>query len=280
MERYKFDCGFGHGRHGLMIWPKADECVGGSLEKYGEYSRVEVDLLCKVVREGMTVVDVGANIGALSVPMGKIVREQGMLIAFEPQFMLNKLLTANLVMNDCWSSQVVRALVGKEKGVVKVPTYTYKEFNNYGALGIEKWGEDTGVDTPIVTIDSLGLESCEVMKIDAEGMEKEVIEGAKETIKRCWPFMFVENDREKGSRELIRTIKELGYRMLWFVNLLYAEDNYYQEKENIFGGQGSFNMVCVPPEGVMSRMEIHGLREVQEGDTIGKCSPKDLVLSV
>lgn len=281
MSGYTFDCGFGLTRYGFMIWPSADECVGGSFKKYGEYSKVEVGFLCKVVQPGMTVVDVGANIGATAVPMGKVLAESGLLVAFEPQLVLNKILTANLVMNECYTSQVIRALAGNKPGQVKVPVYDYSKNNNYGAIGIESWkGMEQGNVTPIVPIDSLGLEECHFMKIDAEGMEQQVLEGAVGTIEKFHPLMFVENDREEGGRELIRYIKELGYRPLWFRSMLFSEDNFFGDKENIYNTQASFNMVCIPPEGSMSAITINGLSEANEDDVLGSCVLSSMVSGI
>jgi FkbM family methyltransferase len=76
-----------------------------------------------------------------------------------------------------------------------------------------------GGDVPIVTLDSLNLSDVSFIKIDAEGWECDVLEGARETIARCRPAMLIEvNDsalRARGRKpgELIVKIEGMRYRM-------------------------------------------------------------------
>ena len=281
--KFSFDCGIGNTRWGFMLWPKHDTIVGRSLELYGEYSKVEVDLLCKVVRPGMTVVEVGGNIGALSVPIAKIIGETGRLIVFEPQYALNRILMANLAMNECFNAQVLLAAagVGVPGERLKIPLYDYSKEDNFGAIGRDMWDKNVGMDVPVIGIDKLvELPVVHVMKIDAEGMELEVLKGANKIIRRDWPWMFVENDRQDRSVELIRHLKGLGYEVYWFVSMLYSEENFHDNKENVFGYQGSFNMVCRPPQGSMRVINIQGLNEVQEDDCTTSCPPQNLVVRI
>ena len=61
-----------------------------------------------------------------------------------------------------------------------------------------------------MTIDSLGLVDCHLLKIDVEGMEADVLAGARETIARCKPILFVENNTTEGSRAILEAIASLG----------------------------------------------------------------------
>ena len=65
----------------------------------------------------------------------------------------------------------------------------------------------------MVTIDSLNLGRCALIKIDVEGMERAVLDGAAKTIARCLPLLYVENDRPKKAAELVRAMNGLGYAM-------------------------------------------------------------------
>ncbi|HEV3118087.1 MAG TPA: hypothetical protein VGY58_13625, partial [Gemmataceae bacterium] len=58
-------------RHGLMLYQPHDTVIGRSLDLYGEYSEGEVALFRHAVARGATVLDIGAHIGAHTVPLAQ-----------------------------------------------------------------------------------------------------------------------------------------------------------------------------------------------------------------
>jgi hypothetical protein len=66
-----------HCRHGVMAYLPNDLYIGRSLDLYGEFSEHELNLLKRIVKKGDVVVDVGANIGALTIPLAQIVAPDG-----------------------------------------------------------------------------------------------------------------------------------------------------------------------------------------------------------
>ena len=72
-------------RHGKLMYLLNDAYIGRSLDVYGEYSEGEIDLFRQLLRPGDVAIDVGANIGALTVPMARLVQPGGAVVAFEPQ---------------------------------------------------------------------------------------------------------------------------------------------------------------------------------------------------
>lgn len=76
-----------------------------------------------------------------------------------------------------------------------------------------------GTDIDVLTLDSFGLSGVTFIKIDAEGWECDVLEGARDTIGRCRPSMLIEvNDaalRGQGRTpgELITKIEGMQYRL-------------------------------------------------------------------
>jgi hypothetical protein len=104
------------------------------------------------------------------------------------------------------------------------------------------------VEVPLRTVDSLRLSALRLIKVDVEGMETEVLHGARETIGKCRPILYVENDRESRSEELIAFISELGYQQWWHVVPLFNPNNFAKARHNIFGGTVSVNLLCVAKE--------------------------------
>jgi len=97
-------------------------------------------------------------------------------------------------------------------------------------------------------LDDFPLTGLHFVKIDVEGMEREVIAGARATLQKFRPLMYVENDREQKAVELIRFIDSLDFVMYWHCPLMFNRDNYAGNSENIFQNIISKNMLCVPKE--------------------------------
>jgi hypothetical protein len=116
----------------------------------------------------------------------------------------------------------------------------------------------------MVTLDDLAdLPRLRLVKIDVEGMEGEVIEGAAKLIARFRPLLYVENDHPERSAQLMRRIDGLGYDIYWHIVPLFNPGNFYGVTENAFPGLVAFNMLCVHRE---SRIEIAGLEKVVDLD--------------
>lgn len=242
---------------GPMVYNKHDIYVGGSLHKYGEFSVAEQEVFAQVVRPGSVVVEAGANIGAHTVPLSRLVGPQGQLHAFEPQRIVFQTLCANLALNQCTNVFAKQAGVGAENGSIVVPFSDPAERNNFG--GISLVGVTAGETVPLVTLDSLDLPMCHLLKVDVEGMEVEVLKGGAETIANYRPLMFLENDREGRSEELLDLVDRLGYRAYWHLARLFNPANFAGEAENIFQNIVSVNILCLPKE---SQLAVSGLRPV------------------
>ena len=72
-------------RHGKLSYLINDAYIGRSLDVYGEYSEGELELFRQFLRPGDVAADIGANIGALTVGMARLVAPGGAVVAFEPQ---------------------------------------------------------------------------------------------------------------------------------------------------------------------------------------------------
>ena len=234
-----------HCRHGIMLYSARDRYVGGSLDRYGEFSELEAQLFTGLVRPGMLVVEVGSNIGAHTVHLAKLVGENGGVVAFEAQRVIFQMLCANLALNGIENTDAKCMAVGAAPGEIMVPRLDYRGDNNFGGISL---GGDDGDAVEMIAIDNLLLPACHLMKIDVEGMEKQVLEGARQTIGRFRPYLYVEDDRIDKHAELITTLFDLEYRLWWHLPWLYNPGNFAGDPENLFPGIASFNLICLPRE--------------------------------
>jgi FkbM family methyltransferase len=251
----------GRCRHGPMLYRLNDVYIGRSLETYGEMGELEARVLCGLVAPGDVAIEVGANIGTNAIPLAKRLGPQGRLLAFEPQRQVHQMLCANVALNGLSNVMTFWAAAGAEPGAITVPVLDYDSQNNFG--GVSLGAHDKGERVPVMTIDSLRLAACRLIKIDVEGMEFEVLQGAGDTIGRLRPRLYLENDRREKSAALIAHVTALGYRCYWHLPPLYNPDNFRNHQQDIFGRIVSVNMLCLPDD---DPLDVSSLRQVSGPD--------------
>lgn len=244
-------------RHGNMLFLSSDQYIGRSLDLYGEFSELEGALFEQLLMPGDVVVEAGANIGAHTVHLSKLVGMYGKLYAFEPQRIIFQMLCANIALNNLPNVYVHQVGLGHTPGSLHVPSLNYGGNGNFGGISLTE--KCIGEKVQVHTLDELGLTSLKLFKIDVEGMERDVLEGAKQTISRQRPFIYVENDRKDKSAALIQYLDSLGYEMYWHMPPLYNPENYAGNHKNVFPGIVSINLLCLPQELSYS---MHGFRKV------------------
>jgi len=202
-----------------------------------------VELFRQIVLTGNWVLDVGANIGAHTLFFARQVGDGGRVLAFEPQRVVFQTLCANMALNSITNVWCYPHACGSQAGTIILPEIDYRHENNFGGLSLRDPWE--GEPVPLVPLDGLRLPRCNLIKIDVEGMEQAVLAGAVDTIARCKPVLYVENDRTDRSADLVRFIDQLGYAMYWHCTPLYNPNNYLGNPTNVFRKIFSFNMLCV-----------------------------------
>ena len=244
-------------REGPLLFNRHDRYVGASLRKYGEFSAGEAVLFSKIVQPGMVVIEVGANIGAHTVALSRLVGPGGVVVAFEPQRLVFQTLCANLALNSCANVHAVQQAVGAELGQIVVPVLAPDQPNNFGGLSLI--GATEGERVPLVTLDSLQFSRCNVIKLDLEGMEVEALRGGAGLIAGTRPILYVENDRPERSAELVGLLLAWDYRLYAHLPPLFSPENYAADPENMFGDIVSINLLCLPRA---LNITVEGLQEI------------------
>ena len=176
----ELNVGFHHqlieAQHGTFLINKRDTWIGLSLSTYGEWEEVTINLLAEFIEEGDTFVDVGANIGAYTIPFAKLVTQTGRVISFEPQRIVSQLLTANVALNEVTNVGVFNAGVGNSNTPLEVPDVLYNIEANFGSISLlatNDWRSKASTSlVPQVQLDNVFVDECpSLIKIDVEGME-------------------------------------------------------------------------------------------------------------
>jgi FkbM family methyltransferase len=243
-------------RHGTMMYLRQDIYVGRSFAEYGEYSEGEVDVFRQCLRPGDVALDIGANFGSHTIPLAQMVGPGGAVYAFEPQRILFQILCGNVALNELGNVRALPVALGRSAGRTKVPALDYRGANNFGGIAL---GGAEGEDVAVVALDQVELPKVRLIKIDVEGMELDVLAGAKQTLARCRPILYVENDRADKAEPLVAQLLQDGYRLWWHTPPLYNPANFLGNPQNVFGHILSFNMLCLPCE---TAVPPQGLREI------------------
>lgn len=178
------------------------------------------------------ILDIGANLGAYSIPVARDVQAAGgMVYAFEPQRIIYYQLCGNAFLNRLDNIYLFCKALGAAQGWLNLPAVDYAQSINIGGFSIdERIRERTqavstlaGRSEPpveLTTLDALDLpRSPSLIKIDVEGLELQVLRGGSQFLARhSYPPMLLEawrsNDWFAQEREaLLAYIQELGYEI-------------------------------------------------------------------
>jgi FkbM family methyltransferase len=232
-------------RHGVFTYHSEDRFLGASLRIYGEWSEDEVRMYDAFLKPTDVVIEVGANIGALTVPLSRRCKE---VFAFEPQPQNYELLCKNLSTNGIHNVSFYPYAIGAKNDKVNIPSIAeideaHGVIGDYGGFEIGS-GHFTVEQRSLDNFKALFGHKIAFIKMDCEGSELEVLKGAEQLIKRDWPLLYIENDKKDKSASLIEWLVDNGYHCYWHRPPLYREDNYRKYVENLFGDSNSINMIC------------------------------------
>jgi len=254
------------GRHGWMLANPNDVYMGRSLVTYGECAEHEIRFLLQLLGEDGLVVEAGANMGVHTLPMARQLAGQNrVLLAFEPQPFVYRQLCANLALNGLTNVTAWPYACGAEPGRVAFVVPDYLRAGNFGGVAMSESGSEAGsggFEVPCVRIDDLvEKQDVALLKIDVEGSELRVLQGASALIGRSRPVIYLENDRPANSAVLIEWLWHAGYRLWWHVTELFHAGNYFGVARNDYPGEVSVNMVAIPKETAVEAPDLIPVRE-------------------
>ena len=179
----------------------------------------------KYIDKKSIVVECGCHIGTHTVKMASLCDK---LYGFEPMPETYEVLNKNIVLNNITNAIIYKKGVADKTGFTK---YSWSLDDNPGASGLDNnpmgippriRTTDKIIPVELTTIDSLNLDRLDFMKIDVEGYEQLVIEGAMNTIKKCKPVIIMEVWKDHFGRVDMNYTKNLFKKLL---NIGYNVEN-------------------------------------------------------
>lgn len=259
-----------HCKHGTFTCPD-DEYIGRALANYGEYSEIELQTLLSLLEKGDWVIEIGAHIGTMTVPLAKHVGTEGQVWAFEPQDLMFDMLADNIAVNGLTNVICRNEAIGAHR---ERRWYQPNSFNSGGVSLHTPDEEGTAASCievlPLDYIFSGRIAPIQLLKIDVEGMEPDVLVGARRMIIQSRPYISIENDRPANTREIVRLLQMYNYRIFRFETPLFNPNNHAGVVENLWPGVCAFNLLCVPEERELPAA-VRGMIEIKRNQWAAVC---------
>jgi FkbM family methyltransferase len=249
-------------RYGPMQVQSEHDLISRSLQMYGEWAGSELKILLGFIRAGDCVLDVGAFIGTHSRAFSEQVGATGKVMAFEP----NPDAVATLIWNQQHAAQgnilIYGVAVGNQAGTVSLDV---ADEDNFGATHLGD-GISKGLVVQMLPLDALNIEHCEFIKLDVEGFESQVLEGAIDLVTRCRPVIFMEINSLHDGGSHITWARQNRYDLYGVLSDAYSANNWRGEPDNMFGPAKECGILAIPADhadvhqGILDELGLPRLR--------------------
>lgn len=174
------------------------------------------------IKKGSVVMDLGGNLGIVSVYLSRLTGDKGRVFVFEPDERNFNYLSQNLVLNRAENVTPVKKGVWNRNGTLEFfsggnytssfhkTDYIQKEKNRYSVKKVTVVKLDDAIR-------DLKIKKLDLLKIDIEGSEIQALEGGEKSIRKFKPEIIVETHlvagtlSEKGVKEILQGF---GYKKI------------------------------------------------------------------
>lgn len=169
--------------NGYSLLVLANEDVGRAIYFMNNYERPETEYLRKTITPNAVCIDIGANVGYFSMLMAKTAA-QGKVYAFDPIPLNSALLRASAELNGIENIEIIESAVGGSDGEVSLSQSTDSAYSSI--RDTERKPVERIIRVPMTTLDTFvdnrRIKCVDVLKIDVEGAEGLVLDGARKLL--------------------------------------------------------------------------------------------------
>ena len=222
---------------------------------FREYYDVELRLLERFLRPGMTFVDGGAHFGVYTFTAARIVGPQGHVLSFDPGPTCSLALGQTRHRNGLTQVVLHKQALFSERG--KMRFYHHNDSQLAFSLGAPPDGSVPFEEVETTTIqDALGeqhLDRVDFIKLDVEGAEEIVLRSSRPLLEKNQPVVLFESNTEACRRfkltqqGTLTALRELGYRI------------------HAIGEAGELTEITRAEEGVVNYVALHPARHTTAG---------------
>jgi len=168
-------------------------------------------MLQKHAKSGTVVADIGAHIGFHTLILSRSVGEEGMVLAFEPDPTNLGRLRKNLELNQLRNVRVFNRAVAKSTGAF----YFEADGSTTSHLICDEPAPEKAIKIQTVSLDDLFYKEhapmASLLKVDVEGHEADVLQGATRFLKEMRPPLLLEVHHEQAMVDCLTLLTPLGY---------------------------------------------------------------------
>lgn len=206
---------------GLPIEVRRQDFLGRILYFFGDFERKLLDVAGREIRSGATVLDIGANIGTVTLFIGQLVGPTGCIFCVEPLAANFAMLVRNVERVGFRDRvRAERCALGTEEKTITL--HFDEESDNWGEVSLLDRTSQGKEEAPMLRLDTLWRRwqrpQFDFVKLDVEGYEYEVLQGASEMLHEKPPQVWVVefnmdylNRAENGAQRLWDLFRHYGY---------------------------------------------------------------------
>ena len=234
----------------LAVESSLKSIVTSTIISEKDWFEKEIEFWRSYLQPGMTVIDVGANVGVYTFSAAEKVGKTGKVIAVEPFSLCVECLEKTCEINQFSWVTIYGGAASSSNGKIKLLLNPANELNQVVFDGLENANYDNFQEIPCFTLDSIvekeNLEKIDFLKLDAEGHEMEILAGSQELIKTFSPVILYENiaGSSEANLQLSAYLVDIGYEIFSYQpytkQLISVKDNPDYQKQ--------LNLIAIPPE--------------------------------
>jgi FkbM family methyltransferase len=189
-----------------MRWIVGSSDHGCWLGTYEGFKRRRYEQL---VKPGMVAFDIGAHVGYYTLLSSALVGNSGSVVAFEPLPENIEYLKRHVALNQLENVQIIEAAVTDRD---RKMTFNIAPSRSMGYLS-----EGGNLEVEAISLDQFltrdDVPTPQVLKIDVEGAELSVLQGAQNLITTCRPLIFLATHGDEIHRQCLERLQFWGYSL-------------------------------------------------------------------
>lgn len=233
----------------LAVEANLHSIVTSVLLAQGDWFEREMEFWRTQLQPGMTVIDVGANVGVYTFSAAKRVGATGKVIAVEPFSGCVRCLEETCHINQLSWVKIYAGAASERRGKAFLSIHTASELNEV-IIGNITTKSGQMEEISCFTLDSLieqeNLTQLDWLKIDAEGHEMQILTGSQQLLRQFYPSIIYENiaGSKDSNTPVAEFLQSLDYQLFYY-------RPYLQELIPITSLeqlQGNLNIIALPPD--------------------------------